>query len=241
MSITKAQHPYVLQHLLQAAKHHGHGRPALSTSQTTNYQTPNRSSHFSNALFFQLSPVSLIPSSISPALPLFALLSCLDFHIYCILFVLPLSAPVFFFFLFFLSLPDSHFIVSSLVVRVQVPVSVAMMSPQVITPQQMQQILQQQVLSPQQLQALLQQQQAVMLQQVRTLANKNKHVHTNTPQCLQEHAHLDVSGALLAAGCCVVDARTGSGMQTHKRCLECFYSSAFVDGAGGICPTQTQI
>uniref|UniRef100_A0A8C1IHD9 Forkhead box P2 n=2 Tax=Cyprinus carpio TaxID=7962 RepID=A0A8C1IHD9_CYPCA len=50
----------------------------------------------------------------------------------------------------------------------QVPVSVAMMSPQVITPQQMQQILQQQVLSPQQLQALLQQQQAVMLQQVNT-------------------------------------------------------------------------
>ncbi|XP_045144874.1 forkhead box protein P2 [Echinops telfairi] len=46
-----------------------------------------------------------------------------------------------------------------------VPVSVAMMTPQVITPQQMQQILQQQVLSPQQLQALLQQQQAVMLQQ----------------------------------------------------------------------------
>ncbi|XP_009885376.1 PREDICTED: forkhead box protein P2 isoform X4 [Charadrius vociferus] len=40
-----------------------------------------------------------------------------------------------------------------------------MMTPQVITPQQMQQILQQQVLSPQQLQALLQQQQAVMLQQ----------------------------------------------------------------------------
>uniref|UniRef100_A0A669FBY3 Forkhead box P2 n=1 Tax=Oreochromis niloticus TaxID=8128 RepID=A0A669FBY3_ORENI len=51
----------------------------------------------------------------------------------------------------------------------QVPVSVAMMSPQVMTPQQMQQILQQQVLSPQQLQALLQQQQAVMLQQVHTL------------------------------------------------------------------------
>ncbi|XP_005995275.1 forkhead box protein P1-B [Latimeria chalumnae] len=47
----------------------------------------------------------------------------------------------------------------------QVPVSVAMMSPQVITPQQMQQILQQQVLSPQQLQILLQQQQALMLQQ----------------------------------------------------------------------------
>uniref|UniRef100_A0AAY4EDG2 Fork-head domain-containing protein n=1 Tax=Denticeps clupeoides TaxID=299321 RepID=A0AAY4EDG2_9TELE len=48
----------------------------------------------------------------------------------------------------------------------QVPVSLAMMTPQVITPQQMQQILQQQVLSPQQLQVLLQQQQALMLQQV---------------------------------------------------------------------------
>ncbi|XP_023810585.1 forkhead box protein P1-B isoform X8 [Oryzias latipes] len=47
----------------------------------------------------------------------------------------------------------------------QIPVSVAMMTPQVITPQQMQQILQQQVLSPQQLQVLLQQQQALMLQQ----------------------------------------------------------------------------
>ncbi|XP_078517490.1 forkhead box protein P1 isoform X10 [Lissotriton helveticus] len=46
-----------------------------------------------------------------------------------------------------------------------VPVSVAMMTPQVITPQQMQQILQQQVLNPQQLQVLLQQQQALMLQQ----------------------------------------------------------------------------
>uniref|UniRef100_A0A671XGS9 Forkhead box P1b n=1 Tax=Sparus aurata TaxID=8175 RepID=A0A671XGS9_SPAAU len=53
-----------------------------------------------------------------------------------------------------------------LCVSVQVPVSVAMMTPQVITPQQMQQILQQQVLSPQQLQVLLQQQQALMLQQV---------------------------------------------------------------------------
>uniref|UniRef100_A0A8D0H8A7 Forkhead box P1 n=1 Tax=Sphenodon punctatus TaxID=8508 RepID=A0A8D0H8A7_SPHPU len=47
----------------------------------------------------------------------------------------------------------------------QVPVSVAMMTPQVITPQQMQQILQQQVLTPKQLQVLLQQQQALMLQQ----------------------------------------------------------------------------
>lgn len=52
----------------------------------------------------------------------------------------------------------------------QVPVSMAMMSPQMITPQQMQQIL-----SPPQLQALLQQQQALMLQQV-TLT----HTHTYT-------------------------------------------------------------
>lgn len=45
---------------------------------------------------------------------------------------------------------------------------------QVITPQQMQQILQQQVLNPQQLQLLLQQQQALMLQQVCTVISQNK-------------------------------------------------------------------
>uniref|UniRef100_A0A3Q2Y106 Forkhead box P4 n=1 Tax=Hippocampus comes TaxID=109280 RepID=A0A3Q2Y106_HIPCM len=50
---------------------------------------------------------------------------------------------------------------------VQVPVSMAMMSPQMITPQQMQQIL-----SPPQLQALLQQQQALMLQQVKHTKNQ---------------------------------------------------------------------
>uniref|UniRef100_A0A8B9LME3 Forkhead box P2 n=1 Tax=Astyanax mexicanus TaxID=7994 RepID=A0A8B9LME3_ASTMX len=66
----------------------------------------------------------------------------------------------------------------------QVPVSVAMMSPQVITPQQMQQILQQQVLSPQQLQALLQQQQAVMLQQV--YSHTHTHTHTDSPAELQQ-------------------------------------------------------
>uniref|UniRef100_A0A671UZS0 Forkhead box P4 n=1 Tax=Sparus aurata TaxID=8175 RepID=A0A671UZS0_SPAAU len=54
---------------------------------------------------------------------------------------------------------------------VQVPVSMAMMSPQMITPQQMQQIL-----SPPQLQALLQQQQALMLQQVNT--HTHTHIHT---------------------------------------------------------------
>uniref|UniRef100_A0A8C1F940 Forkhead box P4 n=1 Tax=Cyprinus carpio carpio TaxID=630221 RepID=A0A8C1F940_CYPCA len=52
--------------------------------------------------------------------------------------------------------------------QVCVPVSMAMMTPQMITPQQMQQIL-----SPPQLQALLQQQQALMLQQV-------THTHTLT-------------------------------------------------------------
>lgn len=70
---------------------------------------------------------------------------------------------------------------------VQVPVSVAMMTPQVITPQQMQQILQQQVLSPQQLQALLQQQQAVMLQQVMCVTCFGllaQGIHTNVNQIL---------------------------------------------------------
>ncbi|XP_039605098.1 forkhead box protein P4 isoform X1 [Polypterus senegalus] len=52
---------------------------------------------------------------------------------------------------------------------VQVPVSVAMMTPQMITPQQMQQIL-----SPPQLQALLQQQQALMLQQLQEYYKKQQ-------------------------------------------------------------------
>uniref|UniRef100_A0A673FTH6 Forkhead box protein P1-B-like n=1 Tax=Sinocyclocheilus rhinocerous TaxID=307959 RepID=A0A673FTH6_9TELE len=67
------------------------------------------------------------------------------------------------FFSFPLFLPSSQFLFSF------VPVSVAMMTPQVITPQQMQQILQHHVLSPQQLQLLLQQQQSLMLQQVLAL------------------------------------------------------------------------
>ncbi|KAM8975761.1 forkhead box protein P4 isoform 2-T2 [Pelodytes ibericus] len=52
---------------------------------------------------------------------------------------------------------------------VQVPVSVAMMSPQMITQQQMQQIL-----SPAQLQAVLQQQQALMLQQLQEYYKKQQ-------------------------------------------------------------------
>ncbi|KAM4834591.1 forkhead box protein P4 isoform 1-T1 [Thomomys bottae] len=51
----------------------------------------------------------------------------------------------------------------------QVPVSVAMMSQQMLTPQQMQQIL-----SPPQLQALLQQQQALMLQQLQEYYKKQQ-------------------------------------------------------------------
>uniref|UniRef100_A0A671YBB2 Forkhead box P2 n=1 Tax=Sparus aurata TaxID=8175 RepID=A0A671YBB2_SPAAU len=77
----------------------------------------------------------------------------------------------------------------------QVPVSVAMMSPQVITPQQMQQILQQQVLSPQQLQALLQQQQAVMLQQV----NTHTHTHILTLQCILQSSAFGLTAVSLVS------------------------------------------
>ncbi|KAM9799128.1 forkhead box protein P1-B isoform X2 [Syngnathus typhle] len=69
----------------------------------------------------------------------------------------------------------------------QVPVSVAMMTPQVITPQQMQQILQQQVLSPQQLQVLLQQQQALMLQQQQLQDFYKKQQEQLHLQLLQHH------------------------------------------------------
>uniref|UniRef100_A0A3Q3FSM3 Forkhead box P1b n=1 Tax=Kryptolebias marmoratus TaxID=37003 RepID=A0A3Q3FSM3_KRYMA len=73
----------------------------------------------------------------------------------------------------------------------QVPVSVAMMTPQVITPQQMQQILQQQVLSPQQLQVLLQQQQALMLQQLQQQLQEfyKKQQETLHLQLLQQQQH----------------------------------------------------
>uniref|UniRef100_A0AAR2L7C0 Fork-head domain-containing protein n=1 Tax=Pygocentrus nattereri TaxID=42514 RepID=A0AAR2L7C0_PYGNA len=69
-----------------------------------------------------------------------------------------------------LSSPSSNEVKQS---PVQVPVSMAMMTPQMITPQQMQQIL-----SPPQLQALLQQQQALMLQQV---------TYTHTPSHSVSH------------------------------------------------------
>ncbi|XP_051932043.1 forkhead box protein P1-B isoform X6 [Hippocampus zosterae] len=62
-----------------------------------------------------------------------------------------------------------------------------MMTPQVITPQQMQQILQQQVLSPQQLQVLLQQQQALMLQQQQLQDFYKKQQEQLHLQLLQQH------------------------------------------------------
>uniref|UniRef100_A0A673XFC2 Forkhead box P4 n=1 Tax=Salmo trutta TaxID=8032 RepID=A0A673XFC2_SALTR len=62
----------------------------------------------------------------------------------------------------------------SVVLSLQVPVSMAMLTPQMISPQQMQQIL-----SPPQLQALLQQQQALMLQQV-THTHTLTHTHTHS-------------------------------------------------------------
>ncbi|XP_065811044.1 forkhead box protein P1-B isoform X1 [Labrus bergylta] len=71
----------------------------------------------------------------------------------------------------------------------QIPVSVAMMTPQVITPQQMQQILQQQVLSPQQLQVLLQQQQALMLQQQQLQEFYKKQQEQLHLQLLQQQQH----------------------------------------------------
>ncbi|XP_077132325.1 forkhead box protein P1 isoform X11 [Ranitomeya variabilis] len=70
----------------------------------------------------------------------------------------------------------------------QVPVSVAMMTPQVITPQQMQQILQQQVLTPQQLQVLLQQQQALMLQQQLQEFYKKQQEQLQIQLLQQQHA-----------------------------------------------------
>ena len=156
MCNTKAQHPSVLQRLLWAAGRHGHGRPALPTSQVTNYHAPSRTTplgltHVSDALF----SCSFLHLSHSYALIVYSSLLC------------------------FRKFPNSSLIpnLRPLVRPVQVPVSVAMMSPQVITPQQMQQILQQQVLSPQQLQALLQQQQAVMLQQVRVHARTHSDLH----------------------------------------------------------------
>ncbi|KAG8557125.1 hypothetical protein GDO81_018339 [Engystomops pustulosus] len=63
-----------------------------------------------------------------------------------------------------------------------------MMTPQVITPQQMQQILQQQVLTPQQLQVLLQQQQALMLQQQLQEFYKKQQEQLQLQLLQQQHA-----------------------------------------------------
>ncbi|XP_030624080.1 forkhead box protein P1a [Chanos chanos] len=71
----------------------------------------------------------------------------------------------------------------------QVPVSVALMAPQMMSPQQMQQILQQQVLNPQQLQLLLQQQQALMLQQQQLQEFYKKQQEELHLQLLQQQQH----------------------------------------------------
>ncbi|TTE51853.1 Forkhead box protein P1-B [Bagarius yarrelli] len=71
----------------------------------------------------------------------------------------------------------------------QVPISLAMITPQVITPQQMQQILQQQVLNPQQLQLLLQQQNALMLQQQQLQEFYKKQQDELRLQLLQQQQH----------------------------------------------------
>uniref|UniRef100_A0A673IYW3 Forkhead box protein P1-B-like n=1 Tax=Sinocyclocheilus rhinocerous TaxID=307959 RepID=A0A673IYW3_9TELE len=76
---------------------------------------------------------------------------------------------------------------TNLIHLLPVAVSVGMITPQAITPQQIQQILQQQVLSPQQLQLLLQQQQALMLQQV--------HTHQC---CAVLHLHVSLTGLIPA-------------------------------------------
>ncbi|NXN99339.1 FOXP4 protein, partial [Rhinopomastus cyanomelas] len=81
---------------------------------------------------------------------------------------------------------------------VQVPVSVAMMSPQMITPQQMQQIL-----SPPQLQALLQQQQAIMLQQLQEYYKKQQeqlHLQLLTQQQAGKQQPKEVSSGQRALG-----------------------------------------
>lgn len=121
--------------------------------------------HISDALFFLVSPSLLL---LNPFYS-YALIVCPSLLFYFSFAPMPFHRP---------SLSASHPTLFSVILPVQVPVSVAMMSPQVITPQQMQQILQQQVLSPQQLQALLQQQQAVMLQQVhaQTLTSMQTHL-----------------------------------------------------------------
>ncbi|NXB38329.1 FOXP4 protein, partial [Eulacestoma nigropectus] len=96
---------------------------------------------------------------------------------------------------------------------VQVPVSVAMMSPQMITPQQMQQIL-----SPPQLQALLQQQQAIMLQQLQEYYKKQQeqlHLQLLTQQQAGKQQPKEVSspGGRQAS-------RAGSKLKGETRCLD---------------------
>ncbi|XP_069904271.1 forkhead box protein P4-like isoform X4 [Oryctolagus cuniculus] len=101
----------------------------------------------------------------------------------------------------------------------QVPVSVAMMSPQMLTPQQVQQIL-----SPPQLQALLQQQQALMLQQLQEYYKKQQeqlHLQLLTQQQAGKQQPKEVSKGTRAPAsrrpCLAVCGRSGhSLLQLNK-------------------------
>ncbi|KAF1623188.1 UNVERIFIED_CONTAM: Forkhead box protein P4, partial [Eudyptes robustus] len=100
---------------------------------------------------------------------------------------------------------------------VQVPVSVAMMSPQMITPQQMQQIL-----SPPQLQALLQQQQAIMLQQLQEYYKKQQeqlHLQLLTQQQAGKQQPKEVSSRRWVLGHQIWQQIKGGPAQ-NKVCVE---------------------
>lgn len=77
----------------------------------------------------------------------------------------------------------------SVVLSLQVPVSMAMLTPQMISPQQMQQIL-----SPAQLQALLQQQQAIMLQQVTHTHSYDMNTHSFVGSVPAQHVYMCLCG-----------------------------------------------
>ncbi|NXL84077.1 FOXP4 protein, partial [Alectura lathami] len=99
---------------------------------------------------------------------------------------------------------------------VQVPVSVAMMSPQMITPQQMQQIL-----SPPQLQALLQQQQAIMLQQLQEYYKKQQeqlHLQLLTQQQAGKQQPKEVSSCRWVLGHQIWLQIKEDQQEKHKAC-----------------------
>ncbi|KFZ66462.1 Forkhead box protein P4, partial [Antrostomus carolinensis] len=112
-----------------------------------------------------------------------------------------------------------------------VPVSVAMMSPQMITPQQMQQIL-----SPPQLQALLQQQQAIMLQQLQEYYKKQQeqlHLQLLTQQQAGKQQPKEVSSRRWVLGHQIWQQIKGRPAQ-NKVCVDPSREGASRDGTWGI-------